>query len=327
MSLPSLIKTWQFNVNQSLPTTGVALTTQRTGLLAVKNSLKGSGVWTDSTGTPTTVSSPWTIRYSCNSSVAGTAGDGVDRWSVITDLVWATEGSAHSWIVLRNTNIASNFELLISCSSGSASNAIIAISPSAGFSGGTTTARPTATDEIVTINGAGWGITGDNAGKLHVMISSDGQCTRLIMHSSNSPIMCWIIDKPQVAVSGWSNPSATLTLATAPVILNLLNGANFNGRGVSSMTMFLTTEVAQSTSLPATMITANDLSGNYPFFPTGLYSNTASNKGRHGSLFDLWYGITATNEGDQYPATGTTKQFSQIGDLIFPWNQTTILIA
>jgi len=94
------------------------------------------------------------------------------------------------------------------------------------------------------------------------------------------------------------------------------------------MTMFLTCEGIGTTGpLASDMVTTNDLDSNWPMFPIGLYSKTAANRGRHGNPFDLWYGLTAANDGDGYPGSGTTNQFWQIGDLIVPGNQQVLLTA
>src|SRR4051812_42695947 len=117
MALPSLTKTWNFLVNALIPATGSSLNDNRTLLKSIKDALKGSGTWTDSAGANLggAPAGAWTTRYWWDSVTAGTAGDGVDRWGAIGNLVWANAGSAHSWYALRQTGIATNFEVLFSC--------------------------------------------------------------------------------------------------------------------------------------------------------------------------------------------------------------------
>ena len=138
MALPVLAKTWQFQVNGTLPMLpGSKALIQNTALVfAIKNGLVGFGT------------APWVVRYSCNSVTAGTAGDGVDRWATVANLVWNNAGAAHSWMVLRQTGIHSTYEILLSLEPLSSTNLIVAQSD-VGFTGGTTTARPTATDEYI----------------------------------------------------------------------------------------------------------------------------------------------------------------------------------
>jgi hypothetical protein len=327
MALPTADKTWQYNVNQAMPATGVALTEARTMLKAIVTSMLGFGTL------------PWTCRYSCSSTVAGAAGDGVNRWSAITDLVWANAGSAHSWIVLRQTGVGTTFEILISLENAQASGAVVTIymSPSAAFTGGTTTARPTATDEVSIAANIGWGtVSGSASYRLHCMQSTDGQSTIIIIQTSNVTTAFWMFAKPKTPVTGWSNPCVGLmhavpnTSASAASVAGLFTGATFcAARGVSSMALYLSGE-AFGGSAPqlatAQLVSANDLSSEYPLMPVGLVSITASNRGRHGVVFDLWWGLASNGEGDTYP-NDATRTFAQIGDLVVKWDGSTMLTA
>lgn len=332
MALPSLTKTWQFVPNYAIAATGTAINTNRTILLAIKNFLTTDATeWVDNANVATTAANLWAVRYSCDSVAAGAAGDGVDRWDSIADLVFANAASAHSWIVLRQTAIGSTAEMLISCESvGSTGNILtVVISPSAAFTGGTTTARPTATDEIAVLNAATWGgvVVTDANVKLHVMKSTDGECWRVIVCNGGQANTTWIIDKTAAFASAtWTNRltmyaqganAGTSTLTNA-----LLNtAANFNGRGASSMTMYLAAMYYASTLANVGVTTANDLSSAWPFMPQQLVSATASNRGFHGYINDFWYGSTTVAAGSTYPTTGTQHQFVQFGVGIFPWCQ------
>lgn len=322
MSLPSKAKTWQYNVNQAFNTSATPLTDNRALLRGIKNTLIGFA------------SNPWQVRGSSNAVSAallavGAAGPGTDYWAANGDLVWANAGVAHSWIVLRQTQIASNFEILISCEGASGAGLIITVyvSYSAGFTGGSTTARPTATDEAAVISGTDFG--GINAAlnvKLHVMMSSDGQCTRMFIYASGVPIGIAFFEKPQNPVTGWSNPSFaawkgsnTTSLASQATVTNFYAAASFNGRGASNMTMFGTMESYNSLNLAANIDQTNDLSSTYQMYPVGLASTTAANKGRHGNAFDLWWANTALGEGDAAPNDGT-RQFIVVGQFWMPWD-------
>lgn len=327
MSLPSLSKTWQFIPNYAVTATGTALGTNRTILLAFKNFLTTTANWVDNNNASTTPANMWTVRYSCNSSVAGSAGDGVDRWSVITDLVFANSSSARSWTVLRQTAIGANCDILICCENNAANqNITLVFSPSAGFTGGTTTARPTATDEIVILNGAAWGgvSSSDTNVKLQAMKSSDGQCWRLFCCNGGQPNTSILIDKAVALHSAWTHQGTCYAQGAnannSTLTNSLLNGtANFNGRGVSNMTMFLAGMAAAAAQLNVTITAVNDLSSEWPLMPQQLFSNTASNKGLHGYLNDVWYSSTTIASGSTAPTTGTQHQFAQLGVLVFPW--------
>jgi hypothetical protein len=332
MTLPALNKSWQFRANRALPALGTAIADNRALLLEFRDGMKGLGSgWVDGTGAGTTPTNCFVTRYSCNSVTAGTAGDGVDRWTTSADLVWAAAGSAHSWYVFRQVAIATNFEALVSCegAAGSGQLLTVVVSPSAGFTGGSTTARPTATDEIVLLAGLSWtNISSDISCRLHVQSSTDGQCTRLWVYQAGAVVAFWSFEKPQNPVASWTNPSASAVLGNvSSTLANLNDVASYRGRGASSMAMYLTTEYAGSARVASSMPGPNALSAAWPFLGSGLYSLTAANEGRHGNLFDLWWGLVAANEGDTYPDSGTTKQFAQVGDLIVPWCRTTMLTA
>lgn len=198
MSLPTLEKTWIFNVNNAQGALGTGTLSNRQILFQIKQALIGSlGSWTNASGG--SIASPstllWTVAYSCDSSTAGTAGDGVDRWTAATNLV--TASGAHSWIVLKNTHVdqGGNFQVCIDLPNTDGTQgfgfAAIIVSRTAGFTGGTTSSRPTATDEFVlnpTLSVAslsavpmgqfsigGYGYT------LHYLMSSDGFIHRILI--------------------------------------------------------------------------------------------------------------------------------------------------
>lgn len=327
MALPVPDKTWQYNVNQTIADQGTNLASCKRIVRTAKNSLIGFGTL------------PWTVRYSCNATTAGTAGDGVDRWTTDADLTFAA--TAHSWIVLRQTGIATNFELCIDLNNATPSLATMVVSFSAGFTGGTTSARPTATDESVVVTGAGYlpnNSASSNTSALHVMQSTDGQCTYLILCSNNVAQAFWMFQKPKNPVTGWTNPSISLVVSTANTNANnLLQATYFNisttnpikGRGVSNMDIIMSAEGHGGGLLSSTangFIVANDLSTEFPIFPIGIFSRTTSNRGRHGQIFDMWTGLEAINNGDTYP-NDTTRQFVTFGNFVFPWNGTVPLIA
>lgn len=319
MALPTLDKTYQYNVNQNAASLGVILDNGRQLMRMIKNSLIGFGTL------------PWTVRYSCDGTTAGSAGDTVDRWAADANLVWS--GTTHSWIVLRQTGIATNFELCIDLANANSYVTTFVVSPSAGFTGGTTSARPTATDQIV-LPETDWGHYASTTAtyKLHVLQSTDGQVTHVVVFSNNLLTGHWMFQKPKNPVSGWTNPSVSLVTGVTGSVAspssdaytfdNFLPGTtSFRGRGTGTMTIFLAAEGTSTALTAASSVFAapNDFSGEYPFFTCSVNSTTASHRGRHGLLFDTWLGLDITNNGDTYP-NDTSRQFLQIATQIIPWN-------
>src|SRR5262249_44278608 len=81
------------------------------------------------------------VAGSSNSLTAGM--DAVNRWTSDGALVWAVTGSPHSWIVL---NFGNKYFLLLDLNAAGVQQ-LSAYLSFAGFTGGSTTTRPTAVDE------------------------------------------------------------------------------------------------------------------------------------------------------------------------------------
>lgn len=317
MALPTLSKTWQFNVNNQTTAQGTALADSRKTLRAIKNAMIGFAT------------NPWTVRYSCDSVTAGTAGDGVDRWSADTKLVWANAGTAHSWIVLRQTGIGTTYELLISCEGSSSSGSILTILTSiSGFSGGSTTARPTATDELTVASSGQWIGGGDVSNRWSVMQSTDGQCTRILVGYSGNFTTLIVLDKPNNPTTGWSTPNFSalyfnavgLSLATANVVSTSTPLARSRIGSVNG-SVSLTIEGISNNFATDTTIgnIANEVDSSWDMWPLGIACITSGARGRHGSLFDFWAISTVRASGDMIPADGS-NQFAVFGNFVLPWN-------
>jgi hypothetical protein len=324
MALPVLDKTWQHDINQSITYT-TNLGTAQALMFAIKESLTGFGTL------------PWTVVSSSNATTASAA----DNWASSADLTWTYSGSgaARSWIVLKQTGIAANFQICIHLFRNSTNSNVhqhleVVVSHNSGFTGGTTTARPTAADEVIvadfSIATTGlWGVTNGVGHRLHVMQSTDGQCTRIVINQNNDgdPTCFMIFDKPKNPVTGWTQPwvaaviGTTTTSVCTHAQVNALSSRVFSV-GASTMNLYLSAEGIIDATITETQTVANSLDGSWPMAPIGLYSATASNVGRHGELFDLWFGSTARTNGDQYPSSGTLYQFTQFDEIIFPWDST-----
>jgi hypothetical protein len=312
MTVPALSKTWQFSANNAIGALGTALADNRRLLRSIIDAWLAMG------------SNPPTVRYSCDSVTAGAAGDGVNRWLADANLVWANAGSAHSWIVLQQTGIAAGFQILLSLESATADgrNILCAVSQSAGFTGGTTTARPTATDENIVVSGTWSNLTGDVATRWTVMQSTDGQCNRWIAFSAGALVAFLMMDKPANPPTGW----------TIPHFANV-----YNGSGGLSMTNFNTNFKARVATINSSLVSltvggtanagpndttwanqANSVDGSWPIFFCGGAGTTASAKGWLGTMQDMWCGSSSLAIGSAYPSG--SNDFIQVGSFIFPWD-------
>lgn len=315
MALPSLSKTWQYSVNNTITATGTYSDTCRNAIFSIKNALVSFGTL------------PWTVVSSSDGADTTAASD---LWATSANIIGNTAGVNHSWIRLRQTGIASNFELLLDCTSAGLYAGTLVISPGAGFvTGGTATNRPTATDEIVLISDTNWLITpGSNDQDIitNIMQSTDGQCTRILACSQNVVTTFWFFDKPNLPSTGWTKPSVSYAAVNAtdtPVITNLSNATPaLKAFGSTAFDITCTSEATNTTPLTTLLTSTNDFDSTLPLFSIGIVSTTASHRGRHGSIFDMWYTLASpTVSGDTMP-NDATRTFAVFGDVVFPWNGT-----
>lgn len=324
---PTKDKTWEYNINNlvladSTQGSTTAHADKRNLLLGIKEAMTDGGL-----------TAPWTVVSSSNGTTAGAS----DNWTDIDDLVWSTsDGGARGWIVLRQTGISTTFELLIDLRQGSINDdggEIRMYVAQAGFTGGTTTARPTATDERILRDLDTWGAGGQGSSipfKWHFQISDDGECTRVYIFNANATrtaIGFWIFDVPKNPTTGWTDPYIASVnggndTAEIPTYGAYQNTANIRGRfsGVDT-TMYLSSESLNNIAVgnATTIDTFNQLDGTYIAGECGIDSLTSTFRGSHGTVFDLWWGFNFAVTGQTYPDDGS-RAFAQFGDFIIPWN-------
>jgi hypothetical protein len=311
MALPTLERTWQFDVNNGPYTSNAA------ALFALKDILVSFS------------SSPWTVVRSCDSLSVSTS----DLWVDSGDVVFGGTGEARSWIVLKQTGIASNFQICIECrEAGGGQDTVVQMfaSENAGFTGGSTTGRATATEERACQRSGDpeWWNGSASSAKLHVMQSQDGKSTRWWYYESNVCLSHVAIEVPSDTPSGWTIPWVVLSTSHYysatnyfPQYTNLNDDdEDIKGRaGGVSAKFFLTCEGYGSAMIGQNQTYGNDLdSSSYPILPVGVYSATTGARGRQGRLVDYFFGSTAVNDGDHYPSDGS-RQLVQIYDTVQPW--------
>jgi hypothetical protein len=323
---PTLDLTWQESVT-SVAAQGTALACSQVLLLTIVNALLGFA------------SAPPQVRGSSNSVSASllaqsATGPGTNYWSLSTNLVWAANGTAHSWIVLRQAGWGNGTypEVLISCVSGS-STLTVRVSPSAGFAGGSATTDPTATDSQTLGSNASWGVTGSNQAYVaSVWQDTTGKCTRIGIGTATatSGYIAW--ETAKNPVSGWTNPIVFGMIGTNSGANQLTSNGFWHNIGPwqtvvngSLVSLWWTSESCQPsvTLITTGLLAPNDLSGSYPAAPIGLFVVTAGSgassvgRGRIGMFYDLWWGTSSVTNASPY-AGATAHQYVQFGECIFP---------
>jgi hypothetical protein len=314
MADPDIQKTWEFEVNGvALQNNAQASTTahqdRREMMLGIKQRLTNTGGFS-------TFTTPWTVQ---SSSDGHTTASAADNWGDIDDLVWRDEdvtANNFSWIVLRQTGIGATFELLIACESDTVnddgSQIYAAVSVGGWNTDGNLTTIPTPVtpgDFRVIRNDDGtsqgyWG-AGTDGGTVtggyrwHVMMSSDGECTRVVTFANTVNLGVWIFDVPDRPATGWTDPY------------------------VADTTMFLSSEGIVNAGI-GTFITRNQLDNTFALSEMGIASQTATFVGRMGQMFDLWWGLAETTSGRLFPQSGT-KLYVNVANMIFPWDGSSIM--
>lgn len=328
LGLPTLEKTWQFDVNQLVTGTS-RIDHHRKVLWAAKQSLISFA------------SSAWTVAGSGDTVTAGM--DAVDRWDAPTDIVFTVSDaggtSTRSWIVLQNVN---GSQLLLDCrrddNPGGSQNEGIEIhihwSPSGGFTGGATNAAPTATDERILASTGAWlaGINGAAQFRVHVLMSIDGANTLVFFVRNGACTSRWLFLTAVDGDAAWTLPyiadatnNANTTEATGgPNYSALLDTEAFAGvvsPGGLVFTCSLSTWGSVNDAIGQRLTNASYFTGEYPFLPVGIVSNTTGMRGRIGRVQDLWFGSAAVVTGTTFPSG--VPQFAQFGDLVVPWDGST----
>jgi hypothetical protein len=322
MALPALDKTWQYNVNNRITSSGNGGNDKKSVLLAIKNALKAFA------------SNPWTVAGSSNASAAGM--DAVDRWASIANMTGVTSaGSPHSWIVFNQVGVGQICWDMVGSNPTDFLNMTVVWSRGSLFTGGTTTNRPTATDSITLLNGGTWlnGQTTSYEHLWHLWHSTDGHSTRIHVRSLGTILApgCFArFERPKSPLAQWTTPAIIGWNGTASSFLSSTwsSTASLKGNkpGGGEMNLFTTCEGWSSALGPTRLALPNDFTTEYEIFPLALACEEVGARGRHGEQFDLWYVTSSLVDGDTMPADAS-KQFVVVGDILLPWNNTTMLLS
>lgn len=191
MSLPTPAATWTISANNRytyLSTSTVQLVMQNY-MLSLKNFLKTTMLYT--------------VNSSCGNSTAGTIGDGIDRWSVATDITPRFNGttSAIAWFIFTDGNGA---QICFSYNSSADDIFRLAYSPGANYAlnGGGSNRQPTASDEIVVWSGSATIVNSTTSADRvwHLWGSSDKKMWRSAVYRSGTFTSFWGVEAVSSAV-------------------------------------------------------------------------------------------------------------------------------
>lgn len=315
MPLPKLDKSWQFDLNQVYVLQDGLQALLRSLIRGIKDSLVVR------LGSRVEITSPWSVTQSSD----GVSVSEGDLWTSDSALTWGDDYTLGSWIVLQQPGVTTSSQICILLHSEDQLRVIWA---PRGFDLGTLSERPKALVEMVLSSSWQSGVLTSNV-ILHAMQSTDGQCTRVIAYCAGAPIVAWLFDRARNPVANWQEPAAALASLwdgddlLSYAALQSPSEPRLWGHGDAPMQLFMSTEsFGQSAGAVGALLDGpNDFDQSWPLTPIGVASLTGGQRGRHGELFDLWFGSTGAQDGDTYPAN-ETRQFVQFGHLVFPWDGT-----
>lgn len=349
MAEPTIQKTWRFNINRKTAS-GTNITWHRNQMLAQHIALTSDdGNWNT---VPTTL---WSVDHSCDGSTAGTPADGVDRWLAITDLVWDQPGDAHSWCVYNTGLNGGVAQVLVDLDNGAnptvnANARSIRVTMSWGglFTGGTTTAAPTAADQSqeVTRGQVVGSWIGDNASGVthdiawHLLMSSDGKEMRLFYLRDHTCFGIWAFGEldgyptsltKNMYGSVWSNDVTTSIEALSGANLSWLNGDQLPlaiAEEAGAVTLIHANWVDQSA--PSSLFDHTKVGGKGDetedaavFGEIGTWETvTAGQRGPKGRLKDIWVVSSYYQNGTTFPADGKRRWHKVGGQIVVPWDGT-----
>ena len=339
MALPAVDKTFQYNVNQTLASTGTSLGDAQQFLDAFKATLIGFA----------------TAGYTVAGSGDGVAGamDTVDRLPNAAAWVRASaDGSAHSWLAL---NHPAGGQVLISFLSGTPGRAIkLAFSPSGAYAGGSDLLDPTAGDEQVVLTGAsghtwGGGGTANTTSRsyvLNVRHSEDGEVTIAELFHSNNCSAIVYIGRPDQPISGWTDPLVVAWYAgdddppddlswvhvydtlTGEVTVPRCFASALPVSGTAEMHLVSPSVSVSNSSTSRNPVgdtggshvaSLNEISGEHEFPRVGLYCGAAGDRGPHGRLFDVRWAGDELGNGNNVDGGGS-RAWASAGPFLLPWD-------
>lgn len=326
MALPTLQKTWQITPNLFSPSSG------RDGhcatiLLEIKNALIGFA------------SNPLTVAGSSNGSTAGM--DATDRWVTWPSLTWAVAGDPHSWIVLERVD---GIQICLDLNRSFETQMDVVVSLSGAFTGGTTSNRPTATDEFLNIlwdqedsvsGGYVWIDYSDNEAtcRFHVWNSTDGLIQRVIGFQHTATAFFWRWEVIRDAPTGFSPPFVASMIYSTVVGYEALASGWFvdiwgfgeqfkKGAFRANSTNSLLYNTTQRSEWPETAwgVVKEDIDGVCQMTEVVYISRTTNTRGILGRAYDLWITNEAVlKNGDSFPDDPDNRQFVVAGCVALPW--------
>ena len=322
MSIPAQEKTWEISANEFVGSDEGAKQSHADTLLKILNRLLSFE----------------NQHWVCLGSSDATTGalDGTNRLLGIADFSWNTAPNNHSWFVVKDP--VTNIQLCISCDTllvkTEGPKISLLYSASAGFTGGTVTARPTAADELG--SPIVWLGTTEQTPQFKLNLisqrSTDGQCTRIILVNGKVPVFYLSCEKfkgaTTVVTSFMMTTPASTTILENNLTYERLNKTMciFSYLAVPGYLLaYLSARCSTLTGLPTGLTTVKNEIDNTFFIdrPEVIANNPGGDKGKLGEIYDLFWAPGTQDTGTLY--NYSEGSWIQLGHLLFPWDSSITL--
>jgi hypothetical protein len=206
----------------------------------------------------------------------------------------------------------------------------LAFACAGGFAGGSETARPTAADEVVVLNNALWyaysNLSMANMG-LNIFYTTDGTSFRVhgtSNHLTPYNIYCWMFERLATGYAEWMDKPVVAGTCewTRSTLMGGAPGTQYRNLFFSYGSVYRNEcqFVAEGEMLGGYLgdhaaVQAADPGGNWPCFPIGVASKSATIPGYLGQINDAWGVPDAVAGGDYMPGDGSMA-FVVIDDLL-----------
>lgn len=294
-----------------------------------------------SAGNNSKTNTPWVIvQYNSASSVdvlnpdavPGDANNGSISWTECNPptrsdahIVGNTNGNAHSWMVLRSPGAMGNgpWYLILdvnSTTTGTMSWVLTRLPPT----GGSTTARPTSTQEVKQSGWENQALYSSGQCRVHMAINTLGDFYFISSQDGGGIRSTTIIQaladykgtdlNPVCGFSVGNGNTTSLGNLQASVLAML----EFNGTMVHNPVV--TQYMVRGVNHMFALMTGADLTDSaYDDLPAYVYQRTPGHRSMRGRLVDFRWCPSSLNNGEHAPAAGTPDSMV-IGDLWFPTN-------